>query len=74
MDEVLSEITLSPDIKTALLLGRNRFRDVFDLVVDYEKGEWAKLSTLAAELDLAEPEIPELYLKSVESAREFFHP
>jgi EAL and modified HD-GYP domain-containing signal transduction protein len=73
MTEVLAEISVSPDVKTALLLGRNRFRDVFDLVLDYEKGDWGGLSTLAASLDLEEPEIPELYLKSVESAREFFH-
>jgi EAL and modified HD-GYP domain-containing signal transduction protein len=72
MPEVLSDLAISPEVRTALLNGRNRFRDVFDLVVDYEMGDWPAFKAMASNLHVHEPEIPEIYIRSVANAWRFF--
>jgi EAL and modified HD-GYP domain-containing signal transduction protein len=72
MSEVLTDLAISPDVRTALLNGRNRFRDVFDLVVDYEVGDWQAFKAMASSLHVHEPEIPEMYIRSVANAWRYF--
>jgi c-di-GMP-related signal transduction protein len=66
MEEVLVTLPLDDDIKTALLGGKNRFRDVYELILAYERGHWEGLSHYTSVLNLVEEEVPQLYLQSVE--------
>jgi c-di-GMP-related signal transduction protein len=69
MQDVVREITVGEEIREALLGGRNRLRDVFDLAVKYEMGCWDALAADARRMRITESAIPELYVKSVEWAR-----
>jgi c-di-GMP-related signal transduction protein len=69
MQDVVREITVGEEIREALLGGRNRLRDVFDLAVKYEMGCWDALAADARRMRITESAIPDLYVKSVEWAR-----
>ena len=76
MAEVVGDIAISDEIKKALLDGhnsRNRFRDVFDLILSYERGDWKLFERMAVELKVDEPGIPPLYFESLQRAEHFFH-
>jgi EAL and modified HD-GYP domain-containing signal transduction protein len=68
----LSELVISRDIKTALLQGRdrNRFRDIYELVLAYERGDWDEISRLAAAMRANEDRIAEAYLAAVKWSQE----
>jgi EAL and modified HD-GYP domain-containing signal transduction protein len=72
MSEILEEMPISQDIKVALSGGANLFREIYEYVLAYEKGDWDQVSEWSAKLRLKEPEIPELYFKSVAWARQIF--
>jgi c-di-GMP-related signal transduction protein len=72
MSEILTELPISEDIKYALLGGNSRFRDVFELIISYESGDWEQLSFKAAKLDLEEIEIKECYLSSLDMSNQIF--
>jgi EAL and modified HD-GYP domain-containing signal transduction protein len=67
MAEILSELAISRDIKAALLQarGQNRFRDIYELVLAYERGNWDGFSRLAAAMRANEDRIAEAYLAAV---------
>lgn len=65
MPAVLSELPIADDIKQALLGINNILRDVFNLVVSYERAEWIKTAAYAKKLHANEKELPELFLESV---------
>jgi c-di-GMP-related signal transduction protein len=73
MPEILEEIAVEQDIKDALVGRRNRFRDVFEIVLNYESGVWSEACSTAAELGISETEIPDYYMEAVEWARQILH-
>jgi EAL and modified HD-GYP domain-containing signal transduction protein len=66
MDEILADLPLASPVKTALLGKPNHFRDVLELVKDYEKGNWAHLHQMTRHLKIKEKKIAALYLDAVE--------
>jgi c-di-GMP-related signal transduction protein len=72
MAEVIKDIAVSDEIKESLMNGRTRFRDVFDLVVNYERGDWEQFAHMAAELKTDEAGIPPIYFESLQRAQHFF--
>lgn len=42
MEQILKEISIHEDIRAALLGGKNKLSEVFDLVIDYDEGTWEK--------------------------------
>lgn len=66
MSEVIADLPISEEIKEVLLGNHNTYRDVFDLIISYEKGNWDELSNLAAGFGLDETQIPDLYIQSLE--------
>jgi len=72
LNEALGELPISDEIKDALLGGQSRFRDVYELVLAYEAGDWEKLSRKAARLELEEREIKEVYINSLEYTNQIF--
>lgn len=66
MSEVVSELPISEEIKMALMGERNHYRDVYELILSYEKGDWDELSRFVNRFRLNEIEIPRLYYDSLE--------
>jgi len=66
MEEILDDLPLKKEIKSALLGNPNHFRDVLDLVIDYERGEWRNVCEVVNRLKLDEQELSTLYLEAIE--------
>lgn len=71
MAEILSELPLDEGVKDALLGLENHYRDVLDVVMDYERGDWRNFSHSARKLNLDEKIMVTLYLDAVEWATMF---
>ncbi len=65
MSEILGNLPITEEVKVALMGGENRFRDVFDMLVSYERGEWGGFAEHAADLKVEENDLPVLYRDSV---------
>lgn len=66
MEEILDDIPVAPAVKAALLGAPNIYRDVFDLVVSYERANWTSIPGLAAKAAIDYAGMPQLYSKSIE--------
>jgi len=66
MEEILDELPLKSDIKSALQGKPNRYRDVLELVLEHERGEWRNGNGMVGRLKLDEQKISTLYLEAVE--------
>ena len=67
---VLEELPVANDIKTALLGGRNLLADIYKCVLAYEKGDWTRAIEIATKLKVEESHLPHFYLSAVEQSRE----
>jgi hypothetical protein len=54
-------LPISPDTRAALCGGTNRFRDIYDTLLSYERADWPALATAAARLGPVESFIPDCY-------------
>jgi c-di-GMP-related signal transduction protein len=70
MDEIMEDMPLARDVKTALVGGRNQYRGILELVVSYEKGDLENFLVHTLELVLDEGLITDLYLQSIDLAEE----
>ncbi|MFQ5676319.1 MAG: EAL and HDOD domain-containing protein, partial [bacterium] len=68
LDEVLAELPIAEDVKSALLGQQNILRDVYRLVVFYEKGDWEHVFKLVENLKSVEENLPELFVKTLQRA------
>ena len=66
----MRELTLSREVKGALLGEQGDYRHLYDLVVSYERGMWERCSTHASKLNLNPERIPSAFLRAVEWADE----
>ena len=66
MEEILQEIPLPSEVSLALLGEKNCYRQIFEIVLGYERSEWKSISPAIAQLSLPEEKIPEFYLLSIE--------
>lgn len=72
LEDILAKLPLADDIKKALLGEKNQLRDVYELVVSYEKGDWVNFSEYAGKLGLKELELIDIFLKAFEKATQNF--
>jgi len=70
--EIVVQVALPEEVRVALLGGTNRHRDVYDLVMALETGNWELANNHAAKLQLKESDIPTAYLESVYWAQKVF--
>ncbi len=70
MGEVLAHLAVSEEVRVALCGGSNRLRDVYEVLLDYERGDWKALSSAAARVGDIEECLPVCYLKAAECARQ----
>lgn len=68
LQEILSNLPVSADVRVALCGGSNDFREVFTTMLAYERGDWPALSAAAGRLNCPEDKIPPCYLAAVERA------
>ncbi|PIY20778.1 MAG: diguanylate phosphodiesterase, partial [Deltaproteobacteria bacterium CG_4_10_14_3_um_filter_60_8] len=68
LEEILETIPIAEEVKAALFGRHNRFREILELVVAYEKGNWPLVTELVIRNHLPEDQIPVLYLQAVEWA------
>lgn len=66
MPEVLKELPLTSAVKEALLGNPGLYRNVLELVIAYERGDWKTTAGLLAEFNLDEGIIPTLYEEAVQ--------
>jgi c-di-GMP-related signal transduction protein len=66
--DIVNAVRLSNDVKNALLGLKSKYRDVFDLVVNYQTGKWEAFLLSAKKLSLDETKVPPLYLQAVDWA------
>ncbi len=69
-EEVLKDIPLSDNIFGALTGERNLFRDILDLVIFYEQGDWTRMGEITGQFGIEEAQIPGIYFNAVEWAQE----
>ena len=72
MNALLSEIPVCDEIKFALMGGAGKFRDVYEIVSNYETGTWEPLLEAVKRVHMNEEAIPELFLKSLDWANQVF--
>jgi c-di-GMP-related signal transduction protein len=65
MSEILGQLPLTEETKSALLGADHFFRDVLDTVISYERGDWPRFANLAATIHLGEDVMPNLYQESM---------
>ena len=63
--EIVDEMSLSDEVKAALRGERNVFRDILDVALTYEKGEWDEFLKHVEKFKVDKKRIPELYVDSV---------
>lgn len=68
MDAVLSRLPVSSDVRDALNGGANRYRDVYDTLLSYERADWNQLSSLSAKIGSSEERVPECYVSAANRA------
>lgn len=73
LEEILAKLPLADDIKKVLLGEKNQMRDVFELAVSYEKGDWANFSEYIARLCLKETDLIDIFSSALERATQSFH-
>ena len=65
MAEILEKLPLSKETKDALLGEDGRFRDIYNLMLVYEKGEWDKISEQAKKLEIDLTKLHDSYIESL---------
>ncbi|WP_418792064.1 EAL and HDOD domain-containing protein [Phosphitispora sp. TUW77] len=71
MSDILAELPVSEDVKKTLLGEKHIYRDIFELILSYEKGDWKSFSYYASLIKLDEKEVPQFYIMSLEWANGF---
>ncbi len=70
LDELLREMPIAADVKDALLGKTNWYRNVFNVTLCYEKGDWEGFSACCADVNLPEGEVPDVYIETIQWASE----
>ena len=72
MLEILAGLPIAYQIKNALLGHDNRLRQLFDVVLAYEKANWDAFSAAAKSAGLDEKAVPEAYLQALEWTNQIY--
>jgi EAL and modified HD-GYP domain-containing signal transduction protein len=70
MQDILGRIDVADEIRAALLRSGGPYVRPLQLVEAYERGQWDTVSQLSSKIGVAAREIPELYVQSLQWARE----
>lgn len=68
LEELLQEMLLPQEVKDALNGQNNTYRNVLDLVLSNEKGDWEAFAACAATLTFDASKVPDLYVNALQWA------
>ena len=66
IEEILASLPISANVRTALCGGTNRFRDIYETLLAYERADWPALASAAARLGPIESLIPDCYTSATQ--------
>ncbi len=72
LEDALAKLPISDDIRLALLEKKGKFGAVLLMIESYETGQWDQFAKSAAEIDIPEADVPELFNTSWKWAKEAF--
>jgi len=72
MAEILEAVPIAPAIKDALLGKSNWYREILNIAVRYERGDWQSFTDCCDNLIVDEKDIPDVYLNAVAWAEAAF--
>ncbi len=72
LQEIIDEIPVADDVKDALLGNVNPLREIYDVIIAYERGEWDVLAEKTARLDVPESEVSRLYITALQWVQQIF--
>lgn len=66
LEDILAEVAISEDVKAALLNHEGRCGMLYDLILAYERADWAAINRLGEELGLPMDRLPEIYFQCLD--------
>lgn len=66
LNVVLDEIPIARDIKDAMLGIDNEFRDLYLLIINYEKGSWDQMEEYSMKCNIDNLKLPGYYIEAIE--------
>jgi c-di-GMP-related signal transduction protein len=72
MEQILSTMPLSDDVRHALSGGQNELKAVLDAVMAYERGQWEEAAALAVKARFTDRDISECYPDAIAWTRAIF--
>jgi c-di-GMP phosphodiesterase len=63
LPEVLAELPLKKEITDAIT-GHGPLRIALDLIEAFEQGNWSEISRLAAQIEIEEPQLQDIYFRA----------
>lgn len=73
LEDVLEDVSVSEEVRNALLGKPSPIHSVYKLMLAYERGEWDRVVDLTEELSMDRARILDCYTQSVEWADQIFH-
>jgi c-di-GMP-related signal transduction protein len=70
LEQIISSVPVSAEVRAALCGGTNSFRDVYETLLAYERADWATLSATVARFQSIESQVPACYLAAANRASE----
>src|SRR5580698_4285575 len=68
MEQVLASLPIAPEVRAALCGSANPYRDVYDVLLAYERADWTALSAASALLGIDESSVADCAAKAREAA------
>ncbi|SHJ75608.1 EAL and HDOD domain-containing protein [Tepidibacter formicigenes] len=72
MEKILKTLPLGIDIKKAMLKKESIFSDIYNLIIEYEKGSWSEILNYTKKLNININKLPNIYFKSIKWSDELF--
>jgi len=66
MTDILATLPLCEDVKSAILGRPGRYSDVYQLLVNFERGEWDPVCQYLARVNLVDYELPKYFLQAIQ--------
>lgn len=70
MSDILTEIQLPPEVKSALLGENNKLKPALDSVVAQERGDWEQVRNCVSLMEIDESKFPDAYFSAIQWVKE----
>lgn len=72
MEEILYEIPIVKEVKDALIYQEGMAGELYQLVLHYERAEWAETKEIAEKLGLKTNQLAQIYMECVEEVNDIW--